>query len=77
MTYKEMVVKTVRMACQDLSEQIEDLVPDSEGLFEVTVKLKIPTLSNRMEELPTFKVAINGYPKRTTVEKMIDLKVDE
>ena len=59
MTYKEMVVKTVRLACQDLSEQIEDLVPDSEGLFEVTVKLKIPTCADRIEELPTFKVVIN------------------
>lgn len=77
MTYKEMVVKTVRMACQDLSEQIEDLVPDSEGLFEVTVKLKIPTRADRIEELPTFKVSVNGYPKRLTVEKMVDLRVDE
>lgn len=72
-----MVVKTVQLACQDLSERIEEMIPDSEGMFSVNVKLSIPTLTDRMEDIPEFKVTINGYPKRTIVEKMIELKVDE
>ena len=74
MTYREMVIKTVNLACQDITNRIEELVPENmDGVFGVNMQINIPTLTDTLDSLPTFKISIEGYPKRECVETMIDI----
>lgn len=73
MTYREMAIETVKLACQDLMDRAEELIPNTEGITSIEVNLRIPTLTDSVSEIPELTVTTNAYPQRMTVEKIIDL----
>ena len=73
MTYREMAIKTVNLACQDLMERAEELIPDTSGITSIEVNLRIPTQTDSLDSLPEVTVTTNAFPRIKTVEKIIDI----
>ena len=73
MTYREMVIETIKLACQDLIDRAEILIPQCDSVCSTRVTLTIPTLSDNSNDLPGIKVEVDALPNRTTFEKMYDL----
>jgi hypothetical protein len=70
MTYKEMAIRSIRLACQDLIDRAEKIIPDINSIFNVEIVLSIPTLTDKIYDIPRLTVTTNAYPDRTLLEKV-------
>ena len=73
MTYREMAVKVAQIAGQELMDRAEELIPDTEGVKDIDIWIRIPSLSCDSLDIPEIQVNTNVYPKRTAVEKIVKL----
>ena len=73
MTYREMAVEVAKIAGQELVDRAEELVPDTEGVKDIDIWIRIPSLSCEVLDIPEIQVSTNVYPKRTAVEKIVKL----
>ena len=73
MDYREMAIETVKIACQDLMDRVEEIIPKTEGITDIDVILHIPTLTDNRECLPTISVQIDGYASRIAAEKICEM----
>lgn len=73
MTYREQVIETTKLACQDIIDRIEELIPDTEGVISTEIHIRIPTMTDKADSLPTCEINTEVYPKMRTVEKIIDI----
>ena len=73
MTYREMTIETIKIACQDLIDRAEELIPDVDCVTGINVVMKIPSLSDRVDCIPTVKVVTDCYTSRVAAEKIIDM----
>lgn len=73
MTYREQVMEVTKLACQDIIDRIEELVPDTEGVISTEIHIRIPTMTDKTDSLPTCEINTEVYPKMRTVEKIIDI----
>lgn len=78
LTYREMAIETVKYTCQDIMDRVEELIPDvKEGVYDITLEINIPTLTDRVHEVPSYTLSVEGYVQRSTAEKIIDLEALE
>lgn len=73
MTYREMAVEITKIAGQELIDRADELIPDTEGVTEINVLIRIPSLSDDVFNIPEIQVSANVYPKQTAIEKIIKL----
>ena len=73
MTYREQVIETTKLACQDIIDRIEELIPDTEGVISTEIHIRIPTMTDKADSLPTCEINTEAYPKMRTVKKIIDI----
>lgn len=73
MTYKEMAVEVAKIAGQELVDRAEELIPNTEGVKDIDIWIRIPSLSDDSFNIPEIQVSTNVYPKRTAVEKIVKL----
>ena len=73
MTYREMAVKVAQIAGQELMNRAEELIPDTEGVKDIDIWIRIPSLSDDVLCVPEIQVNTNVYPRRTAVNKIIEL----
>lgn len=76
MTYREQVMETTKLACQDIIDRIEELVPDTEGVISTEIHIRIPTMTDKTDSIPTCEIHTEVYPKMRTVEKIIEVISD-
>ena len=72
----EMAVKLLKMMGQDLIDRAEELIPDTEGVKDIDVWLRIPSLS-RDQELPEIQISTNIRSKAYTSNKIMKLLMME
>lgn len=70
MTYREMAIETINIACKDLMERAEKLIPDTEGITGVDLVLHIPSLTDDSNVLPTITIQTDAYTSRVAAEKI-------
>ncbi len=73
MTYREMAVEVVKIAGRELVDRAEELIPNTEGVRETDILIRIPSLSDDSLNIPEIQVSTNVYPTHASVEKIIDL----
>lgn len=73
MTYREQVIETTKLACQDIIDRIEKLVSDVEGVISTEINIRIPPMTDKADSLPTCNINIEVYPKRQIVERIIEM----
>jgi hypothetical protein len=70
-----MVLKTIKIACNDLSERAEELIPDAEGITDIKVVLRIPALTDQADCVPAIHVETDCYVKRIAAEEIYKMLV--
>lgn len=73
MTYREMAVKTVKLAGQELIDRAEELIPNATMVKNVDIWIHIPSLSSDTFYVPEIEVQTDVYPSRVTFEKYVEL----
>lgn len=73
MTYRETMIEIIKIACRDVIDRVDDLVPKSDGLFNVDLVIHIPSITDDPDCIPTIKLNTEGYTTRLATEKIIDL----
>ena len=73
MTYREMAVKTVELAGQELIDRAEELVPNATDVGRIDIWIRIPSLSSDTFDVPEIEVQTDVYPSRVTFEKYVEL----
>lgn len=73
MTYREMAVAVCKIAGEELIERAEELIPDTEGVKDIDIWIRIPSLSDDAFCVPEIQVDTNVYPKRAAIEKIAKL----
>jgi hypothetical protein len=73
MTYREMAVKTVKLAGQELIDRAEELIPNATNVRNIDIWIRIPSLSSDTFDVPEIEVQTDVYPSRVTFEKYVDL----
>ncbi len=68
-----MAIESVKIACQDLMDRAEEIIPETESIFGINVELHIPTMTDRSDSIPSLKVTVEAYPKRVAIEKILNI----
>ena len=74
MTYREMAVAVCKIAGEELIERAEELIPNTDGVKDIDIWIRIPSLSDYSFCVPEIQVDTNVYyPKRAAIEKIAKL----
>lgn len=73
MTYREMAVKTVKLAGQELIDRAEDLIPNATNVKNIDIWIRIPSATSDTFDVPEIEVQTDVYPSRVALEKYVDL----
>ena len=73
MNYREMTLEVIKIACQDLIDRADDLVPDTDGIYDIDINLHIPSLTDDAACIPEVTLKIGTYSTRVASEKIFDL----
>ena len=70
MDYRKMAIEVAKIAGEELVNRAEELIPDTEGVRDIDIWIKIPSLTDDILVVPEIQVLTNVYPKRETMEKI-------
>ena len=73
MNYREMAVAVCKIAGQDLIERADDLIPNVEGVKNINIWIRIPSLTDDSLCVPEIEVSTNVYPRQEIVFKIANL----
>lgn len=73
MTYREMAVAVCKIAGEELIERAEELIPNTDGVKDIDILIRIPSLSDNSFCVPEIQVDTNVYPKHAAIEKIAKL----
>lgn len=73
MTYREMAIETIKIACQDTLDRVEQIVPDVDGITDIDVVIHIPTLTDDSAVIPEITIKTAAYTSRIATEKIFDM----
>lgn len=73
MTYREMAVKTVKLAGQELIDRAEEFIPNATNVKNIDIWISIPSLSSDTFDIPEIEIKTDVYPSRDAYEKYINL----
>lgn len=72
MTYRDLAVSACKMAGEELIQRAEELILNTEGIKDVDIWIKIPSLSDDPCCVPEFNITTNVYPKRVNIYKLTE-----
>lgn len=73
MSYRDMAVAVAKIAGQELIDRADELIPKTEGVKNVNIWIRIPSLSDDAFDIPEIQVDTEVYPKKIAVDKIIQL----
>lgn len=68
-----MAVAVAKIAGQELIDRADELIPKTEGVKNVNIRIRIPSLSDDAFDIPEIQVDTEVYPKKIAVDKIIQL----
>lgn len=74
MSYREMAVEATKIAGKELMERAEELICKTEGVKEINIWVRIPSLMDDPNVVPEIEVQTEVYPRRETLMKMLEFK---
>lgn len=67
MTYRERAVEALKIFGAELSERAEELIPDAHRVKDMNVWIRIPSLSDNLNDVPEIEVSVNIFPETKTI----------
>ncbi len=69
-SYREKAVEIVKICGQELIDRAEELIPDTTGVKDVDIWIRIPSRTDDPYIVPELQVSVNVYPKRVTLDRI-------
>lgn len=73
MDYREMAIKVMKIAGEELISRAEDLIPNTKRIKDIDIWIRIPSLSDDALCIPEIQVSTNVYPESAGMEKIAKL----
>ena len=70
MTYREKAIAICRIAGEEMIERAEELIPNTEGVTEIDIRIRIPSMTDDPYLIPEICVETDVYPRRIAMEKI-------
>jgi hypothetical protein len=67
MTYRERAVEALKIFGAELSERAEELIPDAHRVKDVNIWIRVPSLSDNLNDVPEIEVSVNIFPETKTI----------
>ena len=67
MSYRERAIAILKLAGQELISQAKEFVPDVHAIRELSVCIRIPSLSDDEFRIPEISVDVDLYPRREVI----------
>lgn len=71
MTYRERAIEIIKIAGQELIERAEELIPNTEGIKDLDIWIRIPSETDDPYLIPEIQINTELYPRRKTLEEKI------
>lgn len=75
--YRSMAVEVAKIAGKELIDRAEELIPNTEGVKEIDIWIRIPSLSDNAFDIPSIQVSTEVYPKQMAIEKIVEVLTKE
>lgn len=70
MTYREKAVAICKIAGEEMIERAEELIPNTEGVSQIDIRIWIPSMTDDPYFIPEIRVESDVYPRRLAIEKI-------
>lgn len=70
MTYREKAVAICKIAGEEMIERAEELIPNTEGVTQIDIRIWIPSMTDDPYLIPEIRVESDVYPRRLAMEKI-------
>lgn len=77
MSYRERAVEAVKVFGQELVDRAEELVPEATRVKGLNIWIRIPSLSDNLNDIPEIEVSVDVFPKRDTIREFRNRLNDE
>jgi hypothetical protein len=74
MNYREMAVEAVKLAGQELIDRADELICKTEGVKDIDIWIRIPSMTDDPNVIPEMEVSTNVYPRRESLKKIFEMK---
>ena len=72
MTYRDMAISACKIAGEELIQRAEELIANTEGIKDIDIWIRIPSLSDDQCCVPELQVTTNVYPKLVSIHKLTE-----
>lgn len=70
MTYREKAIAICKIAGEEMIERAEELIPNTEGVSQIDIRIWIPSMTDDPYFIPEIRVESDVYPRRLAIEKI-------
>jgi len=74
LNYRELAVEAVKLAGQELIDRADELICKTEGVKDIDIWIRIPSMTDDPNVIPEIEVSTNVYPRRKSLMKILERK---
>lgn len=74
MKYRDMAIRALKIAGQELIDRADELICKTEAIKDINIWIRIPSLTDDPNIIPEMEVSTNVYPRRESLKKIFEMK---
>lgn len=71
--YRKKTIEIIKVACQDIIDRADELVPNIKRCINTDILIHIPTLTDDSMVIPTVTVTSGNFISRVAEDKIFDI----
>ena len=75
--YREYAIEAVKIAGQELIDRAEEFIPNTKGIKNVDIWIRIPSATDDPLNAPELNVSVDVYPRRSAIQNLLNKRLDE
>ncbi len=73
--YRECVIEAVKLAGQELIDRAEELIPNTKGIKNVDIWIRIPSATDDPLNVPEMNVSVDVYPRQSALQSFLNKRL--
>lgn len=73
--YRECAIEAVKLAGQELIDRAEELIPNTKGIKNVDIWIRIPSATDDPLNVPEMNVSVDVYPRKSALQSFLNKRL--
>lgn len=73
--YRECAIEAAKLAGQELIDRAEELIPNTKGIKNVDIWIRIPSATDDHLNVPEMNVSIDVYPRQSALQSFLNKRL--